>query len=231
MRRWPLRASSQCTTMSTDAATVGTTNDESILRPANSGRVQSLARASRELLAWIEHMPGSPLLSAMSRSSDSASRTSPTTSRSGRIRKASLMSRRSVISPVPSRFGCRHCIPTTSRAARSSSKISSTVTMRSPARAPDSRAFSRVVLPLWVAPETRMFCPEITQVRRNSAAWWLSEPSATSRCRSRMRLVNLRILTAQCRCVISGMTTCSRDPSVREASTKGELRSTRRPVD
>ena len=59
--RCPLRASSQCTTMSTDAATVGTTNDASILRPASSGRVQSLASASLALLAWMLHMPGSPV--------------------------------------------------------------------------------------------------------------------------------------------------------------------------
>ena len=103
--------------------------------------------------------------------------------------------------------------------------------MRSPVRAPESSAFSRVVLPLWVAPETRIFCPESTQTRRNSAACWLSDPRATSRCRSRMRLVNLRMLTAQCRCVTSGITTCSLDPSGSEASTKGDERSTRRPVD
>ena len=46
----------------------------------------------------------------MSRSRLSAWRTSPTMIRDGRIRSASLTSRRSGISPVPSRRGCRHCI-------------------------------------------------------------------------------------------------------------------------
>ena len=102
-----------------------------MFRPASSGSVHSLARASCAVFAWIEHIPGMPLFSAISRSSDSASRTSPTTSRSGRIRSASLTSRRREISPVPSRLGWRHCIATVSPARRSSSKISSTVTIRS----------------------------------------------------------------------------------------------------
>ncbi len=46
-----------------------------------------------------------------------------------------------------------------------------------------------------------------------------------------MRLVNLRTLTAQCREVMSGITTWSRDPSGSDESTNGELRSTRRPDD
>ena len=41
-------------------ATVGTTNDESMFRPARSGSVQSFARASLAEFAWIVHMPGSP---------------------------------------------------------------------------------------------------------------------------------------------------------------------------
>ncbi len=130
-RRRPPRSSSACTTRSTEEATVGTTNAESMLRPASSGRVHSLVSASRALFACSEHIPGIPELSAMSRSSDSASRTSPTTSRSGRIRSASLMSRRSVTSPVPSRLGCRHCIATVSALPTASSKVSSTVTIRS----------------------------------------------------------------------------------------------------
>ncbi len=46
-RRCPLRCSSACTTMSMLDATVGSTNDESMFRPASSGSVASLARASR----------------------------------------------------------------------------------------------------------------------------------------------------------------------------------------
>ena len=116
MRRWrrPCRSRWQCTTRSKHEATVGTTNPELMFSPASSGRVQSLTMASRAELAWIEHMPGRPLLRAMSRSRHSSWRTSPTTSRDGRIRSASLTSRRSAISPVPSRLACRVCIATTS---------------------------------------------------------------------------------------------------------------------
>ncbi len=56
----------------------------------------------------------SPQFSAMSRSRHSSWRTSPTMIRSGRIRSASLTSRRSRTSPVPSRLACRVCIDTTS---------------------------------------------------------------------------------------------------------------------
>ena len=55
----------------------------STFSPASSGRVHILVTASRALLAWIVHMPGRPLLSAMSRSRLSAWRTSPTMSRLG----------------------------------------------------------------------------------------------------------------------------------------------------
>ncbi|MFC6355108.1 recombinase family protein [Luethyella okanaganae] len=49
----------------------------------------------------------------------------------------------------PPRLGCRHHMATTSRALKSSSKVSSTVTIRSFCRAPDSRALSRVVFSTW----------------------------------------------------------------------------------
>ena len=170
-RRVPSRSMPRCTTRSMQLATVGTTKAESMLRPASRGRVQSFTSASCAEFAWIVHMPGSPEFSAMSRSRLSASRTSPTTRRSGRMRSASLMRRRRVISPVPSRLGWRHCIETRSRTSRSSSNVSSTVTTRSSTRAPDMRALSIVVLPVCVAPDTRMLAPASTPMRRNSAAW------------------------------------------------------------
>ena len=43
--------------------------------------------------------------------------------------------------------------------------------------------------------------------------------------------MNLRIFTAQCSCVMSGMTTCSREPSGSWQSTKGWDKSSRRPED
>ena len=50
------------------AATVGTTNRLETFSPASSGRVHILVTASRALLAWTVHIPGTPLLRAMSRS-------------------------------------------------------------------------------------------------------------------------------------------------------------------
>ncbi len=94
------------------------------------------------------HMPGSPLFRAMRRSRHSSCRTSPTMIRSGRIRSASLTSRRSLTSPVPSRFGCRVCIATTSGSGTRSSKTSSQVTTRSRAGIAAARQFNRVVFPL-----------------------------------------------------------------------------------
>ena len=91
--------------MSMHEATVGTTNRALTFSPASNGRVHILVSASRALLAWTVPMPGSPLLSASSRSRLSPCRTSPTTSRDGRMRNASLTSRRRAISPVPSRPG------------------------------------------------------------------------------------------------------------------------------
>jgi hypothetical protein len=46
-----------------------------------------------------------------------------------------------------------------------------------------------------------------------------------------MRCVNLRMFTAQCAWVTSGITTWRRLPSGSDASTKGEDKSTRRPDD
>ena len=43
-------------------ATAGTTNAASMLRPASSGSVQSLARASVAVFAWMVQTPGSPEL-------------------------------------------------------------------------------------------------------------------------------------------------------------------------
>lgn len=44
--RRPCRSIAQCTTISMQEATVGVTNEASMLRPAKSGSVESLVRAS-----------------------------------------------------------------------------------------------------------------------------------------------------------------------------------------
>ena len=138
--------------------------------------MQILVTASRAEFAWIVHSPGSPEFRAMSMSSASASRTSPTISRSGRIRSASLTRRLSGISPWPSRLGWRHCMFTTSRSGTFSSKISSTVTTRSRAPMLAVRQLSMVVFPAWVAPETRMFSPARMMASAFRASFNRSEP-------------------------------------------------------
>ena len=157
----------------------------------------------------------------MSRSRHSSCRTSPTTIREGRIRSASLTSRRSGISPAPSRLGWRVCMATTSGSGTRSSKTSSAVITRSRAGIAAHRQLSSVVLPAWVPPETRMFSPAATAASRKRAAWAVIVPSATSSSRLCADSTNLRMLTAMCRRVMSGMTTCSREPSGSIASTNG----------
>jgi hypothetical protein len=161
------------------AGDVGTTNDELTLSPASKGSVHILVTASRALLAWIVHIPGRPELSAISRSRLSAWRTSPTMIRDGRIRRASLTRRRSGISPVPSRLGCRHCIDTTSRSGTLSSKTSSQVMTRSRPGSAAARQLSSVVLPAWVPPATRMFSPLAAAAARNVAAGAVRVPRRT----------------------------------------------------
>ena len=79
--------------------------------------------------------------------------------RSGRIRRASLTSRRRRTSPVPSRLACRVCIETTSGSGTLSSKTSSQVTTRSRAGIAAARQLSKVVFPAWVPPATMMLRP------------------------------------------------------------------------
>ena len=74
-----------------------------------------------------------------------------------------------------------------------------------------------------------MLSPEATAASRKRAAWDVSVPSATSSSRWWACSTNLRMLIAMCRRVMSGMTTCSREPSGIVASTNGVLMSIRRP--
>ena len=145
------------------------------------------------------------------------------------MRRASLTSRRRLISPTPSRLGGRVCMATQSRLRRASSKTSSQeMTRCAPGIAPAS-ALTMVVLPAWVAPETRMLRPACTEASRKAATWLVSEPMRTRSAVREAREVCLRMLTAQCWEVMGGMTTWSRCPPASWASTKGLDRSRRRP--
>ena len=160
----------------------------------------------------------------------SAPRTSPTTIRSGRMRSDSRTRSRRVTAPSPSRFGCRHCIATTSGRSTRSSKTSSHVTMRSRAGTAARRQFSSVVLPAPTAPATTTDRPACTEASRNRAAAGEHDPRSTSSAHEwARRPTNLRTLTDQWS-VIGGIATCSRLPSGRRASTNGCARSRRRPA-
>jgi hypothetical protein len=129
-----------------------------------------------------------------------------------------------VISPVPSRLGCRVCIATQSRSGGRSSKTSSTVTSRSLGGIEPSSALSVVVLPDWVPPDTRTVRPAATAASRKRAAAGGSVPSRTRSSTDFAGATNFRTLTARCRPVTSGRTACSRDPSGSVASTNVNVR-------
>ena len=88
--------------------------------------------ASRGLFAWIVvKLPSWPVFMAWSMSSASSLRTSPTTMRSGRIRRALTTSSRCRTAPLPSMFAGRVSSRTTCRCRSLSSAASSIVTTRS----------------------------------------------------------------------------------------------------
>ena len=93
-----------------------------------------------------------------------------------------------------------------------------------------ARQFSSVVLPACVPPATRTLRPLATAASRKVAACLGSVPRRTRSSRWSALTTNLRTLTCQCVRLMSGMTTCSREPSGRVASTNGLLRATRRPL-
>ena len=101
-------------------------------RPAISASVSSRRRASSgELACTVESAPSWPVLSATSRSSASAPRTSPITIRSGRIRSALRSRSRIVTSPRPSTDAGRASSRTTCGWRSRSSAASSIVITRS----------------------------------------------------------------------------------------------------
>ncbi len=142
-------------------------------------------------------MRGSPEFSAISRSKASSARTSPTMRRSGRIRSASVTSRRSRTSPVPSRLDCRHCSATQSGSGTLTSKTSSHVTTRSRAGIAAVRQLSNVVLPDWVPPATSTLSPAWTVASRKRATCTVIVPKPTSSSSDEARTTNLRMFTAQ----------------------------------
>ena len=134
---------------------------------------------SFELLAWtVVIEPSWPVFMACSMSSASGPRHSPTTMRSGRMRRAFFTRSRIVYSPAPSMLAALVSSVTTCSLASCSSVVSSIVTIRSLSGMKSLRQLSSVVLPVPVPPVTRMFLRPSTAARRNSAAVRVIAPLA-----------------------------------------------------
>jgi catechol 2,3-dioxygenase-like lactoylglutathione lyase family enzyme len=108
-------------------------------------------------------------------------RTSPTTIRSGRIRRAFRTRSRTVTAPAPSTNAGRASSPMTCGCARRSSAASSIVMSRSCGETKDDSTPRSVVLPELVPPEMTMFVRARTHSGRNSS---IRGPSVCERSRS-----------------------------------------------
>src|SRR5919112_518784 len=133
--------------------------------PAISTIVSSRDSTSRGELAWtVVSEPSWPVFIAWSMSRASPPLTSPTTIRSGRIRRALRTRSRMVTSPRPSMLGGRYSSRSQCGWRSWISAASSMVTIRSSAGSQDERTLRVVVLPAPAPPATRMFSrPETAQ--------------------------------------------------------------------
>lgn len=179
MRR-PSAMRACCTMMSMLAAICSRTTGSGRSSSAISVTASSRARASRGVLACsVVNEPSWPVFMAVSMSKASAPRHSPTTMRSGRMRKALRTRSRMSTRPRPSALAGRASSATRCAWSSRSSAASSIVTMRSPSGIALDRMFSKVVLPEPVPPETSRFLRACTHCRRNRAMGSLSEPAAS----------------------------------------------------
>ncbi len=199
--------------------------------PAIAPSASSRAGSSPAPLACtVPHPPSCPVLSAASRSATSAPRTSPITSRSGRIRSACRTRSRIETAPAPSTFGGRASNRTTWGCTGRSSPASSTNTIRSPGSTSPSSAASRVVLPVPVPPVTKKASRAATSAAISRTP---SEGSAPRSANSASEYAVGRSTRSDRhvpRGAIGGNTACSRVPSASRASTHGWASSRRRPA-
>ncbi len=195
-----------------------------------SASVWSRRTASPHDEAWtVDSDPSWPVVMAVSRSTASPPRHSPTTIRSGRMRSAFRTSARMGMAPRPSMLGGRLSSRTTWGIGRRSSAASSMVTIRSSSGMNDAMAASVVVLPLPVPPVTRMFRRATTAPRRSRSMRASSVPSRTSSSPSSTREPNRRMVSVGPSRLRGGMIALTREPSGSLASTMGLASSTRRP--
>ena len=125
-------------------------------------------RSAAEFAWTVPEPPSCPVLKAVNRSTTSAPRTSPTTRRSGRMRRVCRTRSCIVTAPALSMFGGRVWSRTTCGCWGASSRVSSTITIRSSGPTTPSNALRRVVLPDPVPPVTRKVrrrCDELPKGR------------------------------------------------------------------
>ena len=170
---------------------------------------------SAECACSVVSEPPCPVFSAASKSRASGPRTSPTTMRSGRCRKACRTSSRIVIGRSPRRASRR----TQLGASRASSRVSSMTTTRSRSSNLSASACSKVVLPLPVA-------PEISTLRRcrmaptaDAASDSLKAPFRIRSSRASRRWARRTVM--QCSGATGGEAIATREPSARRTSTSG----------
>ena len=187
--------------------------------------------ASRGLLACtVVIEPSWPVFMAWSMSSASPPRHSPTTIRSGRIRRLFRTRSRMVTSPARSTFGGRVSMQSTWRWWSWSSLASSTVTMRSSFGMNDESTLRRVVLPVPVPPDTTMLSRPSMQARRKRTLRSSSVPNRTRSLAMNGSRANFRMVRNGPSIASGGMTAFTREPSGRRASTIGDDSSMRRPT-
>ena len=148
IRREPSLSRLWCTIRSTAEATCSRIARIGRSMPAISTIVSMRARVSRGPLEWtVQSEPSWPVFMAWSMSSAEASRTSPTTMRSGRMRSEFFTRSRISTAPLPSMLDGRDSSRSTWSWCSWSSAASSMVTMRSSVGMNDESTLRVVVLP------------------------------------------------------------------------------------
>ena len=189
-------------------------------RRAGPSSPTATGHRSRCWRATSERPPSCPVLNATRRSSASAPRTSPTTIRSGRMRRAFRTRSRTDDDPATPPASSR----TTWGWGRSSSAASSTVTMRSRPSISAATAFSRVVLPAPVPPTAIRFRRSRTAQRSSSSTPGGHRSASGERPDDEAADRDAGAVDGE-----GGTTRWTREPSANRASAVGRVRSTRSP--
>ena len=185
-----------------------------------STQVVKRLSACRAELAWtVESVPECPVLRSCSKSNASAPANLSQDDAIGPVAEARLESSRMVTAGSPSgdsaskrtRFGVLIWI----------SAVSSMTRMRSSAGMKLARMFSRVVLPVPVPPEMRMFWRFRAPLSRMAASSWVRVPMRMRSSIPKCVALNLRIVSVTPCKLQGGMTAATRQPSGRRESRIG----------